>query len=229
MFLALIQSSDATYNSNQFPKILSSSTISNSTNQQNNNNNNSNHLPGSSSNNIMNENQIKNNNSTRLNQTSTTTTQSVRINDKLHLFPQKILSKRVDGIIYEGIYYDNGMEYQVSIKEIKYPFLGSDELTKQSLFETQHRNIIKYHTVYFKKDKAYIVMDLHTKTLESFIRDDYLKLKSNDNILTPLCKSLFYQLCNVLVFLQTEVNIAHCDLQVSLFFFFIILFDFKNC
>lgn len=147
-----------------------------------------------------------------------TTPPFVRINDKLHLYPRKILSKRADGIIYEGIYFDNGMEYPVSIKEINFPFLGADELTKQSLLQLQHRNMIKYHTVCFKKEKAYIVMDLHTRTLDSFLREDYSRIQSSDHVLSPLCKSLLYQLCSVIVYLQTEENITHCDLLVCFSF-----------
>jgi len=139
-------------------------------------------------------------------------TRSVRINEKIRLFPQKIISQRSEGIIYEGIFVDHGIEYSVAIKEIELRFLGNDLLNHESLLKTQHRNLVRYHTVCYKNDRAYIVMDLHSQTLATFLREDYSRIQSSDNVLTPLCKSLLHQLCSVIVYLQTEQNVAHCDL-----------------
>jgi len=133
-----------------------------------------------------------------------------RINEKLRYCPSKILSQRVEGTIYEGLYLLHGIEYPVAVKEIR-P-LGTDPLINESLLKIRHRNIIRYHSVCYKNDSVYIVMDLHTTTLSSFLRDEASLLRSTDQGLTPLCKSLLHQLCSAIVYLQTEHQIAHCDL-----------------
>lgn len=142
----------------------------------------------------------------------------ILINEKLKVYPSKILSTRSFGILYEGIYLENGIKIPVCVKEIELRYLGDDILSIEFISRFRSRNMITYYTVCYKDDRAYIVMDLHTQTLASLVRDNHsLLIQPKDFIMTPLCKSILNQLCNIVVTLQIYNRTAHCDLLVSFF------------